>query len=313
MRYFPLNYDQISTAAGFTSPSAVKSYNNRTFWFWARALFQRATSTMIFTLPKEWEGTVRDFFIYCLFARGYVIISKNAKFGFFFQPGTVNGYDFYYQPLEAIISNPLYQANLMIGTECELLKLTPDYYGIYDVIEYYAEKLSLLDNAINMSLINNKYAFFWAAKNKVAGTALRKMMDLVNEGEPAVVFDMKVTNDPTDKDLPFQVIDRGDLKHSYLTTDQLQDFQTIINNFDAEIGIPSLPYYKKERLVSDEAVSRRVDAQARSIVWFDTLQSSLKDVQQLYPEAEKITVKMRYDLEGGEDHEQSKDNTDRNV
>lgn len=312
MRYYPLNYDQISTAAGFNSPSAVKSYNNRTFWFWSRALFQRATSTIIFTLPKEWEGTVRDFFIYCMYSRGYVIISRNDKFGFFFQPGTISGYDFYYQPRKAIISNPLYQAELEIGSECELLKLTPDFYGIFDVIEYYAEKLSLLDNSINMSLINSKFAFMWAAKNKAAGTALQKMMDLVNQGEPAVVFDMKVTNDPTDKDIPFQIIDRGDMKHSYLTTDQLQDFQTLINNFDAEIGIPSLPYYKKERLVADEAVSRRVDAQARSIVWFDTLTSSLNDVKKLYPQAQDIKIEMRYDLGEGE-NEQGEDNTDRDV
>ena len=312
MKYAPFNYEQISTAAGMNSPSSVKSYNNKSFWFWCRALFQRATSVFVIKLPDPWEGSIRDFFIYCLFSRGYVAISKNDRFGLFFQPCALNGFDFYYQPTTAIISNPMYQGELLIGKECELLKLTPDFYGIYDVIEYYAEKLSLLDNSINMGLINSKFAFMWAAKTKPAGTALEKMLDKVNAGEPSVIFDMRVTNDPQDKDVPFQIIDRGHLKDSYLTTDQLQDFQTLLNQFDAEIGIPSLPYYKKERLVSDEAVSRRIDAQARSIVWYDTLVSSLDDVRNLYPEAEKIQIELRYDLGEGE-YEQGEDNINRDV
>jgi hypothetical protein len=312
MRYAPFNYEQISTAAGMNPPASVKSYNNKSFWFWCRALFQRATSVLVIKLPDPWEGSVRDFFLWVLFSRGYMAISKNDQFGLFFQPCTLTGFDFYYQPTTAIISNPQYQAELKIGSECEILKLTPDYFGIYDVIEYYAEKLSLLDNSINMGLINSKFAFMWAAKNKQAMSALEKMMDKINSGEPAVIADMRVLNDPTDKDLPFQIIDRGRLKESYLTTDQLQDFQTILNNFDAEIGIPSLPYYKKERLVADEAVSRRIDAQARSIVWYDTLVSSLDDVKNLYPEAAEIQIKLRYDLGEGE-YEQGEDNLNRDV
>lgn len=312
MRYAPFNYETISTAAGMNPPASVKSYNNKTFWFWCRALFQRATSVFVVKLPDPWEGSIRDFFIWTLFSRGYMAISKNDQFGLFFQPCSLSGYDFYYQPTTAIISNPLYQAELRIGQDCELLKLTPDYFGIYDVIEYYAEKLSLLDNSINMGLINSKYAFMWAAKNKQAGEALKRMMDRINAGEPAVIADMRVTNDPNDKEIPFQIIDRGKIKDSYLTTDQLQDFQTIMNSFDAEIGIPSLPYYKKERLVADEAVSRRIDAQARSIVWFDTIISSLDDVRNLYPEAEKIQIELRYDLGKGE-YEQREDNIDRDA
>ena len=65
MRYAPLNYDKINIAAGRFSPSSVKSYNNRTFWFWARSLFQRAASVIEFDVPEEWEGKVKDFFVYC--------------------------------------------------------------------------------------------------------------------------------------------------------------------------------------------------------------------------------------------------------
>lgn len=300
--YTPLNYQQINIAAGSYTPSSVKSYNNKTFAFWERALFQRAQSVLDFEVPKEWDGKVKDFFLYCLFKYGYVAISRNEKFGQFFQPCTLSGYDFYYQPTKAIIANPMYSAELEIGKEVQLLKLTPDYMGAWDIIFYTAEKLSILDNAINMSLINNKFAFFLGARNKTAGQALKKMLDLVNQGEPAVVYDLKLINDPTDKEMPFQQWQRDNLKNSYLTTDQLMDFQTLINNFDAEIGIPTIPYQKKERMVTDEATARTYDAKARSVTWFNTLTSSIEEIKQLYPDI-NLSVKLHYDETEGTDED----------
>ena len=292
--YTPLNYDQVNIAAGSYTPSSVKSYNNKSFAFWERALFQRAQSVLDFTVPEEWDGKVKDFFLYCLFKYGFLAISKNEQFGQFFQPCTLSGFDFYYQPTKAIIANPLYSAELKIGQEVGILKLTPDYLGAWDIIFYYAEKLSILDNAINMSLINNKFAFFLGARNKGAGQALKKMLDLVNQGEPAVVYDMKLLNDPTDKEMPFQQWQRDNLKNSYLTTDQLMDFQTLLNNFDAEIGIPTIPYQKKERMVTDEATARSYDAKARSVTWFNTLTSSIDEIKQIYPDI-NLSVKLHYD------------------
>ena len=292
--YTPLNYQQINIGAGSYNPSNVKSYNNKTFAFWERALFQRAQSVLDFEIPSEWDGKVKDFFLYCLFKYGFVIISKNDEFGQYFQPGTLSGFDFYYQPTTAIIANPLLSAELKIGSECELLKLTPDYQGVWDVIWYFAEKLSILDNAINMSLINNKFAFFLGARNKTASGALKKMLDLVNKGEPAVVYDMKLLNDPTDKEMPFQQWSRDNLKNSYLTTEQLMDFQTLLNNFDAEVGIPSVPYQKKERMVTYEANMRSYDAKARSLTWFNTLTTSIDDIKKIYP-AINLSVKLHYD------------------
>ena len=226
-------------------------------------------------------------------------IFERAEVGKTFQPAGLSGYDWYYQPTKAIVSNPLLKESLelKIGTDCEILKLTPDFFGVWDIISYYAEKLSTLDNAINMSLINNKFAFILGARNKVAGQALKKMLDKINKGEPAVIYDMKLLNDPTDKEEPFQVWERkGSLKESYLTTEQLQDFQTIINSFDAEIGIPTIPYQKKERMVTSEADSRQNDSKARATIWIECLKSSAEKVKKLYPDI-TLNFKLRYEQE----------------
>ena len=286
IHYAPLNYDQINAIEGQYTPSMVKSFNNKVFIFWERALFQRAASVIDFNgLPDTWEGTRKDFFIYCLFKFGFIGVMDTKDYGLIFQPGTLMGYDLYYQPTKFIIANPhitIENREFTIGEDAELIKLTPDYMGIWDIISYYAEKLATLDNAINMSLINNKFAFMLAAKNKQASEAFKKMIDKVNAGEPAVIYDQKLVNDQQDKTEPWQLWSRDHMKENYLTTMQLADFNTILHNFDKEIGIPTIPVEKKERMITDEAQSTVIDAISRSEIWLETLESSLNIVNAKY-------------------------------
>ena len=200
---------------------------------------------------------------------------------------------------------------LEIGKECQVCKLTPYYSGIWDIISYYAEKLATLDVAINSAIVNSKFAYMVGAKNKAAAAVIKKLFDKVNSGEPAVFFDAKLANDGTDKEEPWQFLDRK-VKESYIITDLLKDFQTVLNNFDTEVGIPTIPYEKKERMVTSEAESKITDSTSRSAVWFDTLKNSFEianDFMQF--ESGKLDVELRF--EGGEGNGDSKDNTDRNV
>lgn len=293
MTYIPLNYEKLNNVVGHYRPSTEKARNNRSFGFWERALFQRANSILEFDFPEDWHGNIKDFIIYVLFKNGYGVVSKDAKFGTYFQPCTLNGYDFYYQPTEAIISNPLLNKKLEIGKDCQLIKLTPDYMGIWDIIDYYAEKLSLLDNAINISLINNKYSWIVGAKNKSAGQALKKIFDLQNQGEPLIVYNQRISDDMQTKSEPFQFLDFNNSKERYLTPLQLQDFQTILNSFDCEIGIPTVPYQKKERMITDEANSKQIESIARCTVWLESLQNSIELVNDMYDL--NISVKLRFD------------------
>ena len=81
MNYAPLNYDKLNMTAGRFSPSSIKSHNNLSFWFWSRSLFQRAASVIEFDVPENWEGKVKDFFVYCLFKYGYVAVFYDDQYG----------------------------------------------------------------------------------------------------------------------------------------------------------------------------------------------------------------------------------------
>ena len=312
--YQPLNYAELNNIAGHYSPSMVKAYNNATYAYWERSLFQRAVSRIRTRIPANWEGTKRDFLLFCLLKLGYVFVSESDELGYWFNPGTLYGIDFYYQPTEFILANPRanelgLKSRYVLHEEGELLKFMPDYRGIFDIISYYAEKLSALDNAINMSIINNKFAFILAAKNKATAEALRKIMDKINKGEPAVFIDKLLANDPNDGETPWQFIELQKLKENYITDKQLIDFQTILNAFDAEIGINTVPYQKAERFVSAEASSRMVDSQARLITAIECLKSSVKDIKKIYPD-----INLDFDLRReGLDDGSSESDIDRNV
>ena len=314
MFYVPLNMQELNSLSGHYSPSMVKAYNNATYAYWERSLFQRAVSRIKATLPDNWEGSRRDFLLFCLLKLGFVFVSQSDSLGYWFNPGSLYGIDFYYQPTEFILANPRInelglKSRYQLHSEGELLKFMPDYQGIFDTISYYAEKLSALDNAINMSIINSKFAFILAAKNKATAEALKKVLDKINKGEPAVFVDKALMNDPNSADTPWQLLEIQKLKENYITDKQLIDFQTILNAFDAEIGINTVPYQKAERFVSAEANSRQTDSQARILTAIECLQSSVKDIKKLYPD-----IKLNFSLreEAAQDGN-SESNTDRNV
>lgn len=310
--YTPLNYDQINNIEGHLQPSMLKYCNSITYAYWQRSLFQRAISTIDFkNLPDAWEASVRDFFYWCIFSYGHVGVFNTDEFGLSFQPGCFYGIDFYYQPTDYIVTNPKLRQTFKIHKDCEVIKLTPDYRGIWDIISYYAMLLSALDSGINMSIVNNKFAYLMGAKNKAAAETLKKIFDKIASGDPAVIFDQSLLQmDPQSKEEPWSFLERSNLKQSYLTTDQLMDRSTLLSSFDAEIGIRSLPYNKKERLVTAEAESREQDSTARLMVWKATLDSSIKLVNDMF--GTSIKAELTYDDKEVPEDGTGEDNIDRN-
>ena len=317
MAYLPLNYNEINLIEGSYMPSQIKN-RSVTFDYWMRTLFNRASSNLIFGLPEFWQGDIENFFYFCMLKYGFVSIqdltgksAEGNEIGMCFSPVGLTGINFYYQRTHAVLANPVLTGTyeLEINKDCALLCMTPDKIGIWDVLERYAEMLSNLDNAINMSIINNKVPFILGGKTKGAVQTLKKLMDKVNQGQPAVFYDSRIMDDPQNKgETPFQFLKLLEYpKQNYLTTDQLIDLHTILSDFDAEVGIPTIPYQKKERETAFESESKVADGQARSLVWKRTIESSIKNVKKLYPDLD-ITFKLRWEVS---DNVNSQDNTDR--
>lgn len=299
----PFTYTDINLTAGFYKPSTQKSYNNQTFAYWARALFQRASYAIKFTLPDEWDNDRKGIFSWWLYMNGFLGIFRTEDYGLIFQPGTVYGHDIYYQPTNFIVCNPYFKnaesLDLKIGEDVALIRLSPDMLGIGDIIDYYARKLADLSMSVDMSIINTRFAKIIGARNMAAAETLKKILDKVNSGQPAVITDTKLLDDRTDKAAPFQEFGIDHLKENYITDQQLRDMQTILNAFDCEIGIPTVPYQKQERLVDYEARSKQAEAIARVTVWVETLNACFNAANKMFGTALKAELRQEGGSEDG--------------
>ena len=274
MAYIPMNFEKINIATGLQKPSSLKVRNTNAYAYWERTLFHRVLSCIDFELPIE--GNARFFVLWCLFRYGYVGVFKTNNEGLLFQPCSLSGYDVYYQPTKMIVANPTINngsLDLTIHENAELLMITPDYIGVWDVIDYYASKLALMTESMDVNIVNSKFSYILGAKTKAGAGMLKKVLDLVNQGEPAVVFRQVKGVGINGDESPFHQVDLGNPKDRYITDLQLKDFATIMNQFNTEIGIPSVPYEKKERMVTDEANSKNVESQARITTWVNTFNS----------------------------------------
>ena len=249
--------------------------------YWFRSLLQKMDSALIFDgLPENWS---QDFFLFCLWALGYVAVFDTARWGVAFQPCTLSGFDFYYQPTKAIVANPLYQKEFNIHKDCEILKLTPDFRGVFDIVDYYATQLAEASKGINVGLINAKMPLVLTASNAAQAETLKKVYDKVQAGESLVVW-----KDLTDqfseviprKD-PFEVWNQ-DYKQTYIVTNLLTDLQTILDSFYMEIGLPVSTVDKKAHMLNAEANFNEAQSQARISCWVQTLDESFERINKMF-------------------------------
>lgn len=282
MSYIPMNYQNINVTYGQNQPNDVQ-LNASNVDYWERVLFQRACYSIVLNTDNEFDGRAKNFLFYCLFKYGYVSIWKDESYGLVFSPAGLKGYNVYYQPTTCILSNPTFKKTkyLKIGEECELIQLTPDYRGIWDTITYYANKLATLDPAIDVSIINSKVPFILYGRSKAARESLKKLIDNINKGLSSIFVDSRLRDD-TDGKSPVEMLDRPHLKETYLTDKILQDRMTLMQEFDREIGISTVPYQKKERMVEYEASSAIEESQARVTIWIECLNQSFKRVNEKY-------------------------------
>lgn len=262
-------------------------WKNKTieYKYWFRSLLQKIDSSLKFrNLPETWS---QDFFMFCLWALGYVAVFKtdqdfaDPKYGTAFQPCALEGYDIYYQPTHAQVSNPKFTKRFEIGKDCEILKLTPDFAGVFDVLDYYASKLAELSKGIDQGLINTKFPLILTAQNEAQAATLKKVYDKVQKGESLVVWDDTENSDEMiPRKNPFETWSQ-DFKATYIVGTMLDDMQKILNSFYMEIGLPT-SVDKKSHVLNEEADFQSAQSQARIACWITTLNESLEKINKMF-------------------------------
>lgn len=274
----PIYYDHANMLTSHKQPNTVHSQNTAMVAFFRRYLLQKTISVFEWQMPETWN---RDYFLYCLYCWGVVAVVRTDKFGVIPQGCGLKGYNVFYAPTNAIITNPLLRGILEpeIGTECEIFKLQPDYGGIMDLVNSTAEDLALCSEALSMNVINSKLSYLFGASNKASAESFKKVYDEIAKGNPAVVLDTKLfTKDGKPSWVPFS----QDLKSNFIAPDIVDVMHEIEARFDQQIGIPSANRDKKERITTDEVNANNVDTYSKCALWLESLQDSCRRVNAMF-------------------------------
>ena len=288
-----------------------KSFSTDALNYWERSFFQRCRSIIEFDgLPEAGAGQIGwdyDAFMYQLFRMGYAVVFRSKKYGMVVQPGTPTGYGLQYQPRGMNITTQFFNFGrpLEIGTECGVIKLTPDYRGIWDIITKYAVEMQHAEVAIRQSALNSRFAYGAFAKDDNQKRSLELLFQRLANGEPGIIVNTELkrpmdakSTDGGAYELPIMQIDR-DLSKNFILPELMEFRRTILMDFYRELGIKVQPD-KKERLNVNESQSADAETFNRREVWRICLEKSLDEVNRMY--GTNITFKINQpDMDEGSD------------
>lgn len=275
--YIPASYNRINEYNSAFSPSTVHCRNTGLVRYFERYLFQRAMAPIKINIPDEWA---ENYFQYLLYYWGYVAIINTDKYGVICQGCGIGGYDVFYQPKWVVITNPLLKGTIRanIGEETTLIKLQPDYGGIYDIVSYYADLMAIVSEAAGFSAINSKLAYVFATNNKSGAETMKKMYDNISSGNVAQFIDKTLFNEDGS---PNWIMFNQKVKDTYIVTECLQDLKQIEQMFDEQIGIPSV-INKKERMIQAEANSNNFSTMSNVVLWLESIQKGCEQANEMF-------------------------------
>ena len=299
----PALYDYQNMYNSGFSPSNIHVQNTGIQQYFVRYLLQRVMSVFKWTLPEEWN---KDYFLYVLYCMGFIGIVETDKFGVVCQHGYPYGRDLYYQPTNFVISNPLIRHAIepLIGIDCTVIKLMPDWGNPMDLVNFYADMMALACEAMGVNFINANLAYIFPAESQGEAETYKKMMDDVCGGKVAVAVGKKMFNeDGTVKWQPFQ----QNLSENFIVPELLDSLRNLRDMFDTEVGIPNTNTRKKERLTDDEVNANNTETRTMCELWLEHLQDGVKKAKKMF-RLPKFSVDWRDPQEGGATNEQTSKN-----
>ena len=291
----PVDYTYINAVNGQKNPSTIHTQNIALTKFFERYLIDDFLGQWEVKLPETWAY---NYTMYTLVYFGFLAVINTDKFGVIPQHCNLYGFDVMYQPTTAQIINPLIPnaIDARIHRDTELIKLFPDFGGIYDLIQFYAEKMALLSEGIDVNIINSKLSYIIGVDSKSIAETFKKMIDKVTSGEACVGTGKELfSEDGT----PMWNTFAQNLKQNYIASQQLEDLKKLKLMFDTDVGIPNANTEKKERLTDDEVNSNNVETQTKIELIADSLEESAKRVNKMFGTNISFKLKFKESRGGG--------------
>lgn len=288
----PVYYRDINLYNASLSPSTIHVKNTGLADYFKKYLLQDAMSVFEWTMPDYWD---RSYFLYVLYLRGYIGIMETDEFGPIPQHGTLGGRTIFYGPRYFLVANPIMQRSfrLLIGGNVTLLRLEPDYSGVFDLVDYYGDIMALAAETCGVNLVNSKLSFVFAAKNKAMAESFKELYDQVSEGNPAVFADSKLFD--ADGKLMIDMFNQ-DVKQNFIGKELMDFLRSVRCEFLTQIGIPNANVLKQSGVTRQEVDANNFETRAKCELWLDELKKGCKLALEMFPQIGDLSVDWRQDL-----------------
>lgn len=291
------------------NPNMIHINNTWDYATYFRYFLQRAESLIIFDgMPSNWS---KNYIYPLLFLKGNFCVMNTAKFGIIPQHGSPYGFGVQYQPTNYVVANPAFDAtfngDLVIGEDCEIVKLTPDWCGIGDLINSYAQRVAMALSNHDVASALAKFGFIFTAKNKSTAETFKVAFDDIMSGKLAVIINQALYDKETGKAL-YEFFNNDIEKCYNVVKSALESVENLKHAFDMEIGIYRAPD-KKERMITDEVEETKNAVMSKCELWVETLNECLEKVNTHYNL--DIRARLRYPCNrGGEQRENNYSSSD---
>lgn len=279
----------------YSNKSLQPTFSLQSFAYWERSFFQRARGIWkVEGLPQGAENQIqtdKDAFLWGLFHLGFLTVFQTKRYGITFQPSAPAGVGLQYQPTAMTVNGPYFNFSrpLVIGRECEVLKLTPDYTGIWDIITKYAQEMQYMDIAVRQAMLNARMAYIAAANNDKEARSLKAFFEKIENGDPYLVYNSNIKKPITGEtpEIPWAQFDR-DLSKNFILPELQECRRNVITAFYREIGVPTSSD-KKERENQLETDVNNAEFFNRRQVWQGCLDESCDRVNRMFGTKIKFT------------------------
>jgi len=274
----PYSYDFINTVNGTVTPSTIHVQDSLLTAYFRKYLLQKVLSVFEWKMPETWS---KDYFLYTLFGYGYLAIVNTNKYGVIPQQCGLQGFDIFYRPTNAIITNPLLTGFMTpkIDKQCVIIKVQPDYSSMMDIVNYYAGMMALSSETASINLLNSKLSYVFAAESKTVAKSFKKMYDKIASGEPAVVIDKSLFK--TDGSKAWEAFNQN-VGQNYIVGEILSDLRKWENMFNTDIGIANANTDKKERLVVAEVEANNEETTSKASLWLEQMQEACAKARNMF-------------------------------
>lgn len=273
-------YDDLKRQFFAERPRDVDGVANQSTWYHSRKLLRQLFGRFEFTMPEDWP---LDYFMTNLFIAGEICITDTAAGVIPLRCGH-SGINMYNEPTECIIANPvLGEMRRVIGEECALVRINPDYSGVMDIINRYAALLAMCDSSMAVTLMNAKVAFIGMSSSKAQSNTMKKMYDELSMGRPAIF----VNGDAVNKENFFF----NNVKQNFVGEEIQRVKRMIQNDFLTEIGLNNANLDKRERMIQSEVDANNEEIQNNVQLWLDNIREGFRTANDLYGLGLKVDLR----------------------